>query len=72
MVSAALDSTTVANTIFAMNRSTAYAEQLENSLFQMRVFKGPGGVAALEMLTDAGTAKAIVNCYTDPTENFGA
>ncbi len=71
-VSAALDSTTTATTIFALNRSTAYAEQLENSLLQMRVMKEPGGVACLELLTDAGTAKAIVNCYTDPTLNFGA
>jgi hypothetical protein len=54
-----------------MNRSTAYAEYLENSLFASRVQSVPGGIAAVELLTDAGTASAIINCYTDsPTGVF--
>lgn len=69
-VSAALDSSTVANTMFALNRSTAYAEYITGSLLQFRVVKEPGGIACVELLTDTGIADVIVNCYTDPTENF--
>lgn len=64
-VSAALTASTTIAQAFALNRSTAYAEMLENSLMQFRVQKVPGGIAALELLTDAGSGNAIVNCYTD-------
>lgn len=64
-VSAALTASTAANTFFTYNRSTTYAEMLENSLEAFRVQKSLGGVACAELLTDAGTANAIVNVYTD-------
>jgi hypothetical protein len=70
-VSAALTAGTILASAFSMNRSTAYAEYLENSLFASRVQGVPGGIAAVELLTDAGTANAIINCYTDsPTGVF--
>jgi hypothetical protein len=70
-VSAALTAATAANTMFAYNRSTAYAEMLENSLEAFRVQKSIGGIACAELLTDAGTANGIVNVYTDsPTAQF--
>lgn len=70
-VSAALTAATAANSMFSYNRSTAYAEMLENSLEAFRVQKSLGGVACAELLTDAGTANAVVNVYTDsPTAQF--
>jgi hypothetical protein len=64
-VSAALTAGTKISAMFALNRSTAYAEMLENSLEAFRVQKMIGGIAAVELLTDAGTANAVVNVYTD-------
>lgn len=64
-VSAALSATVVASTIFALSRSTAYAQMSENSYLQFRTTDRPGSTAAVEVLTDAGTASLIVNVYTD-------
>ncbi len=64
-MSAALSATVVANTMFSLNRSTAYAEMLENSLTQFRTTDRSESTACVEALTDAGTANMIVNCYTD-------
>lgn len=67
-VSATLTAGTTANTIFSLNRSTAYAEMVADSLLQFRTpVKGVdlNAIGCIEALTDAGTANLIVNCYTD-------
>ena len=64
-VSAALTANTKISAAFALNRSTSYAETLENSAVAFTVQKVPGGIACVEALTDAGTANLIVNAYTD-------
>lgn len=67
-VSATLSANTKPNTMFALNRSTAYAEMVSDSLIQFSTqVKGtdPDGIACVEALTDAGTANLIVNCFTD-------
>lgn len=64
-VSAALDSTTVANTIIALNRSTAYMEILPNNVLEFRPVKAHNGVSALQLKSDAGTYSVIVTCMTD-------
>jgi hypothetical protein len=54
-------SITVVN-LSAANRSTDYAELLENQPFEERVSCGKiGGLSCIEALTDAGTANLIVN-----------
>jgi hypothetical protein len=63
-VSAALDSTTRANGILGMSRSTAYAELGTGERFDEAVGFGPGGIAGVEALTDAGTANLVANCYS--------
>lgn len=63
-VSAALDATTTFNSIISMARSTTYGELIAGALQELTCKKGPGGIAAIEALTDAGTANLIVNCYT--------
>lgn len=64
-VSAQLSATVLVNTLFSLNRSTAYAEMTENSYLQFRVVTKPGGMAGVEARTDAGTGSMIVNAYTD-------
>jgi len=64
-VSAALSATVKPNTIFSLNRSTAYVEMTEGSFLQFRTTDRRGSTACVEVLTDAGTANLIVNCYTD-------
>ena len=63
-VSAALDSSTTLNSILSLPRSTSYAELVSGMAQEMTLQKGLGGVAAIEALTDAGTANLIVNAYT--------
>jgi hypothetical protein len=63
-VSAALDSTTSATSLLAMNRSTAYSEWPAGLVIEERVQRGPGGMGCIEALTDAGTANLIVNVAT--------
>lgn len=70
-VSAALSANTKISQAFSLNRATTYAEALENSALQFRTLKAPGGLGAIEALTDAGTAKMIVDCFTDnPMDQF--
>lgn len=64
-VSAALDSSTVANTMIAINQSTAYAEVLANNALEGRILKTHGGVSALAAKADAGTLSLIINCFSD-------
>jgi hypothetical protein len=64
-VSAALDSTTVANTMLALNQSTAYLEILPNNVLEFRPIKAHDGVAGLQLKADAGTFTVIVNQFTD-------
>ncbi len=64
-VSAALDSSTVANTMLALNQSTAYTEILSSNVLEFRPVKQHGGVSALQCKTDAGTVSLIITCYTD-------
>lgn len=65
VVSAALDSSTTLTSLLAMNRLATYYEiTFESPELAMQVQRGVGGVAALELKTDAGTANAVVNCLT--------
>ena len=64
-VSVQLGANVKANTMFALNRSTAYAEAQQDSLSQFRVFKGPDGIAAIEAQMNAGTGNLIGNAATD-------
>lgn len=67
-VSAALTASTAANTMFALNRSTAYAELVAGALVQARIpVKGAEilGPSCVEAQMNAGTGNLIVNCYTD-------
>lgn len=59
-----LDSSTTLNSITAINRSTAYAELIASVPWEQGVKVGPGGVSAVQALTDAGTANLIINCAT--------
>ena len=69
-VSAALDSSTTLSSIIAMPRSTSYAEITEITPMEFGVQQGVGGTAAIEHLTDAGTANLIINCYTRSSGRF--
>lgn len=69
-VSAALDSATGCNAIISMPRSTAYAELTTGLVQELSCQKGPGGIAAVEALTDAGTANLIVNALTFGENGF--
>jgi hypothetical protein len=60
-VSAALDSSTTLNSMYALARSTAYAELVTGRLLEFGITRGHGGVAGVEALTNAGTANLIVN-----------
>lgn len=69
--SGGLDSSTTQNSWVALNRSTVYAELVSGQSFEERVNKGVGGFAAVEALTDAGTANLIVNVATRQGEDSG-
>ena len=61
-VSAATEATWNLSQLRALNRSTAYAELLEGQTFEQSIqSEGPGGVACVEILTDAGTASVVIN-----------
>lgn len=56
---------------YSLNRSTAYAELLSGQNYEQALqAEGPGGIAAVEALTDAGTANLIVNVATARGENW--
>lgn len=58
----AFDSEVTATEMYALNRNTAqYGELQPGQVFEERVHRGPGGLACVEALTDAGTANVIVN-----------
>jgi hypothetical protein len=63
-VSAALDSSTVATTMLALNQSTAYTEILPNNVLEFRAYKRHGGVSALQCKSDAGTYSLIMSVFT--------
>lgn len=57
---AGLDSSTTLNSLIALPRSTAYFELVANQPLETGIMFGPGGFAALEALTDAGTSNLVV------------
>lgn len=83
-VSTALDATVQILGLSALARSTAYSELLSGQTYSQVIARGPDatrtgiqlgkvgqyGVAAVEALTDTGTARLIVNCGTLPPEVF--
>ncbi len=69
-VSAALDSSTTLNSLIAMPRSTAYAELPNDVRLEIGIQSGDGGIAAVEALTDAGTANLLINCNTRGSGQF--
>ena len=69
-VSVALDSSTTLNSMVALNRSTAYAELPTGFAQEHAIIPGLGGSAAIEALTDAGTANLLVNCGVGPGGRF--
>ena len=60
-VSVALDASTTLNSLLAINRDTAYAELIATTGWQEAVTVGPGGIASITALTDAGTANLVVD-----------
>ena len=60
-VSAALDASTTAQAMLALNRSTAYAELPAGVTQSVGIVKGPGGMACVEAKMNAGTGNLIVN-----------
>lgn len=60
-VSAALDSTTTLNSLRALSRSTAYGGLVTGVPVSLPVVYGHGGIAAIEAVTDAGTANLLAN-----------
>lgn len=56
-VSAALDATTLVDALTALAETTKYAELLSGGSAELYGGKGIGGTAAIETLTDAGTAR---------------
>lgn len=57
--SAALDASTTLNSMTALPQSTSYAELPSGQQLQTSIQFGPWGFAAIEALTDAGTANLI-------------
>ena len=70
-VSVALDASATLDQLLAMNADTArYLERPSGAVFEEQVQHGqPGGIGCIEALTDAGTAKIIVNAW--PTREVG-
>lgn len=60
-VSAALDSTTDANSFIAVPQTTAYAEIPSGHFEEFDIIQGQNGYSGISALTDAGTAKLVVN-----------
>lgn len=61
-VSGAVDSSVTLDSMIALPRQTAYAELVSGSAWQEAVTVGPGGISAIQVKTDAGTANLIVDC----------
>jgi len=60
-VSAALDASTLADAMVALAKSTSYAEIQSGQDWELFAKHGVGGTVGVEALTDAGTAKLLVN-----------
>lgn len=61
-VDAAITDTSVTfNSMSAANRSTSYAELASGQMLSADIEHGFGGIGCIEALTDAGTAKLVVN-----------
>lgn len=61
-VDAAITDTSVTiDSMFAANKSTAYAELASGQMLSADIEHGLGGIGCIEALTDAGTATLIVN-----------
>lgn len=59
--SAALDSSTTADHMLSINRSTTYHELLSGVGWEEAVTVGPGGISSIQAKTDAGTASLIID-----------
>jgi len=68
--SAAFDSATSVNQMRALNRSTAYQENISGQTIEESVKWGYMGHATLEALVDAGTGKVLVQCFTKEGNKF--
>lgn len=68
--SGGLDASTTLNSMTALPQSTSYAELLANQNLETAVQFGPFGTAALEALTDAGTANLVVLFGTGNRRSF--
>lgn len=69
-VDADLSASVEATAALALCRSTSYAGLVTGESFAARVNKGVGGVAAVEAVTDAGTANLIVDAIVEPGGMF--
>jgi hypothetical protein len=59
--SGGLDSSTTLNSLYPLNRSTAYFELTSGRVLEMLIEPGFGGASCVEALTDAGTANLLIN-----------
>lgn len=60
-VSAALDSSTTAHQIHALNRSVSYAQIANDAPHQQALNRGRGGFGSIEYRTDTSTADLLIN-----------
>lgn len=60
--SAAMDSATTLDSMLGLSRQTVYHEIPSGMAWQEAVTVGPGGIAAIQAKTDAGTANLLVLC----------
>lgn len=68
--SAALDASTTLNSMTALPQSTSYAELVANQQMEQSIQFGPQGIAAIEALTDAGTANLVAIFGTANRRSF--
>jgi hypothetical protein len=61
-VSAALDASVSVAAMTSINRSTGYIELPTGVPWEQGIKTGPGGVAAVQALGDAGTSFLLINC----------
>lgn len=59
-VSVALDASVTANSMTALNKSTAYPELVSGQVAEIPIHRGPGGIGAMEVKVDAGTGNIII------------
>lgn len=68
--SAALDAACRLNSLYALNRSTAYSEWVSGDTLEGMIQTGPGGIGCIEALVNAGTGNLIVNVATRRDAQF--